>query len=49
MHEYACTYIGLHTQVSYMRMHTASLCAHVESMHTQTCSETIIQNRKHRK
>ena len=35
-HEYACAYIGLHTQASCMRRHTLSLCTYAESMRTQT-------------
>ena len=31
-HEYACTYIGLHTQPSCMRMHSSSLRTHARSM-----------------
>ena len=30
-HEYACTYIGLHMQASFMRTHTLSLRTHVHA------------------
>ena len=38
-HEYACAYIGLHTQPSCMRTHSSSLRTHARSMCMHTHPE----------